>query len=320
MQRCGAALMARPQLGRELHLRGMPEGLPTINRPVYELSLYELLSAYAVQHRRQHTQVLTIAAPAFHSLDEALHHLAQFVGHVPEWRELVGFLPPELRGGVLRRSAQLRQQARRAAERRTGGMSGSADQLRLLEALLFAAPAPLSEAELAERIGLEADVPGLLQELSANYTERGVNVVRLAGGWTFRTAPDLAPFLVSERPVQRKLSRAAVETLAIIAYHQPVTRAEIEAIRGVALARGTLDRLLEAGWVRPRGRRDSPGRPLTWATTPTFLAHFGLGDLTELPGIEELRQAGLLDLGPAVLSETAGEPAEAEPEPAEEEE
>jgi segregation and condensation protein A len=105
MQRCGAALMARPQLGRELHLRGMPEGLPTVNRPVYELSLYELLSAYAVQHRRQHTQVLTIAAPAFHSLDEALHHLAQFVGHVPEWRELVGFLPPELRGGVLRRSA-----------------------------------------------------------------------------------------------------------------------------------------------------------------------------------------------------------------------
>ncbi len=195
-------------------------------------------------------------------------------------------------------------------------MNGSADQLRLLEALLFAAPAPLSEAELAERIGLEADVPGLLQELSANYAERGVHVVRLAGGWTFRTAPDLAPFLVSERPVARKLSRAAVETLAIIAYHQPVTRAEIEAIRGVALARGTLDRLLEASWVRPRGRRDSPGRPLTWATTPTFLAHFGLGDLTELPGIEELRQAGLLDLGPAVLSETA----EAEPEPAEEEE
>ena len=105
MQRSGTALMARPQLGRELHLRGMPEGLPTINRPVYELSLYELLSAYATQHRRQHTQVLTIAAPAFHSLDEALHHLAQFVGHVPEWRELVGFLPPELRGGVMRRSA-----------------------------------------------------------------------------------------------------------------------------------------------------------------------------------------------------------------------
>src|SRR3954454_3957144 len=184
-------------------------------------------------------------------------------------------------------------------------MNGSADQLRLLEALLFAAPAPLSEAELAERIGLEADVPGLLQELSANYAERGVNVVRLAGGWTFRTAPDLAPFLVSERLVARKLSRAAVETLAIIGYHQPVTRAEIEAIRGVALARGTLDRLLEAGWVRPAGRRETPGRPLTWVTTPAFLAHFGLDSLKDLPGIDELRAAGLLDIGPASLGEAA---------------
>jgi segregation and condensation protein B len=201
-------------------------------------------------------------------------------------------------------------------------MNGPADQLRLLEALLFAAPAPLSESEIAERLGLETDVPAMLQDLAASYAERGVNLVRLAGGWTFRTAPDLAPFLVSERPVARKLSRAAVETLAIIAYHQPVTRAEVEAIRGVALARGTLDRLMEAGWVRPRGRRDAPGRPLTWATTPAFLAHFGLGDLTELPGVDELRQAGLLDLGPAVLSETAIEPeeAEAEPEPADAEE
>jgi segregation and condensation protein B len=190
-------------------------------------------------------------------------------------------------------------------------MNGSSDQLRLLEALLFASPLPLSEAELAERLGLETDVAALLQDLGASYAERGINLVRLAGGWTFRTAPDLAPFLISERPVSRKLSRAAVETLAIIAYHQPVTRAEVEAIRGVALARGTLDRLLEAGWVRPRGRRDSPGRPLTWATTPAFLAHFGLGDVTELPGLEELRAAGLLDLGPAVLNETAIEPAEA---------
>src|SRR5947207_28302 len=171
-------------------------------------------------------------------------------------------------------------------------MNGSADQLRLLEALLFAAPAPLSEAELAERIGLEADVPGLLQELSANYAERGVHVVRLAGGWTFRTAPDLAPFLVSERPVTRKLSRAAVETLAIVAYHQPVTRAEIEAIRGVAVAHGTLDRLMETGWVRPKGRRDSPGRPRTWGTTPAFLAQFGLDSVNDLPGIDELRADG----------------------------
>jgi segregation and condensation protein B len=184
-------------------------------------------------------------------------------------------------------------------------MSEPGGQVRLLEALLFAAPAPLAEAELAQRLGESADVPGLLKDLAAQYAERGVNLVRLAGGWTFRTAPDLAPFLVSERPVSRRLSRAAVETLAIIAYHQPVTRAEIEAIRGVALARGTLDRLLEAGWVRPRGRRDSPGRPLNWATTSAFLAHFGLDDVTELPGLDELRAAGLLDLGPAVLGEEA---------------
>ena len=190
-------------------------------------------------------------------------------------------------------------------------MNEHTDRRRLLEALLFAAPTPLAEEELAQRLGEGADIPGLLRELAAQYSERGVNLVRIAGGWSFRTAPDLAPFLVSERSVSRKLSRAAVETLAIIAYHQPVTRAEIEAIRGVALARGTLDRLLEAGWVRPRGRRDSPGRPLNWATTTAFLAHFGLDDLSELPGLDELRAAGLLDLGPAVLGEEAAVPAEA---------
>jgi segregation and condensation protein B len=185
------------------------------------------------------------------------------------------------------------------------------EQIRLLEALLFAAPEPLSEDELTRRLGEEIDVPALLRELGEIYAQRGINLVRLAGGWTFRTAPDLAPNLRSERTVSRKLSRAAVETLAIIAYHQPVTRAEIEAIRGVALTRGTLDRLLEAGWVQPKGRREGPGRPLTWATTPGFLAHFGLDSVSELPGIDELRAAGLLDIGPAVLAET---PEEAEPE------
>jgi segregation and condensation protein B len=178
-------------------------------------------------------------------------------------------------------------------------------QLRLLEALLFAAPEPLSEAELAMRLGEDADLPALLGELAEIYAERGVNLVALAGGWTFRTAPDLATALRSEREVSRRLSRAAVETLAVIAYHQPVTRAEIEAIRGVALARGTLDRLLESGWVQPKGRRESPGRPLNWVTTPGFLAHFGLESLKELPGVEELRQSGLLEIGPAIFSEGA---------------
>jgi len=184
-------------------------------------------------------------------------------------------------------------------------MSEHRDQRRLLEALLFAAPGPLAADDLAARLGDSADVAALLQELAESYAERGVNLVRLAGGWTFRTAPDLASLLKSERVVPRKLSRAAVETLAIIAYHQPATRTEIEAIRGVALARGTLDRLMEAGWVRPLGRRDSPGRPLNWATTPGFLAHFGLDGLDALPGIDELRAAGLLDIGPVVLGEAA---------------
>ena len=175
--------------------------------------------------------------------------------------------------------------------------------MRLLEALFFAAPEPLGEADLTRHLGPEADIASLVRELAEIYDGRGVNLVRVAGGWTFRTAPDLGPELQRERIVARKLSRATVETLAIVAYHQPVTRAEIEAIRGVALARGTLDRLLEAGWVRPAGRREAPGRPLIWATTPEFLSHFGLDNLRDLPGIEELRAAGLLDIGPASLGE-----------------
>ena len=184
-------------------------------------------------------------------------------------------------------------------------MTAHPDALRHLEALLFAAPQPLAEAELAARLGDGADVPELLRQLAGHYAERGVNLVRLAGGWTFRTAADLAPGLANERTIARKLSRAAVETLAIVAYHQPVTRAEIEAIRGVVLARGTLDRLLEAGWIRPGGRREAPGRPLNWVTTPQFLAHFGLDSLAELPGLDELRAAGLLDLGLAVLGDAS---------------
>jgi segregation and condensation protein B len=188
------------------------------------------------------------------------------------------------------------------------------DRLRLIEALLFAAPEPISEAELAVRLGDDSDIPALLRELAEHYDGRGINLAGLAGGWTFRTAPDLAAALRSERDVPRRLSRAAVETLAVIAYHQPATRAEIEAIRGVGLARGTLDRLLEAGWVQPKGRRESPGRPLNWVTTPHFLAHFGLDNLKELPGVEELRQAGLLDIGPALLGDGFA-PSEDEAEP-----
>jgi segregation and condensation protein B len=180
-----------------------------------------------------------------------------------------------------------------------------AQNLRLVEALLFAAAEPLAEETLARHFDTKEDVPGLIRELAESYSGRGVNIVRLAGGWAFRTAPDLAPKLRIERLVARKLSRAAVETLAVIAYHQPVTRAEIEEIRGVALGKGTIDTLMEAGWVRPKGRRAGPGRPLLWVTTTGFLVHFGLDSLNELPALDELRAAGLLDLSPIALSETA---------------
>jgi segregation and condensation protein B len=189
-------------------------------------------------------------------------------------------------------------------------VSERAQRLRLVEALLFAAATPLEETVLAQYFDDEVDVSELLRELVEGYAGRGVNLVRLAGGWAFRTAPDLAVKLRIERPVARKLSRAAVETLAVIAYHQPVTRAEVEEIRGVALGKGTIDTLMEAGWVRPRGRRASPGRPLLWITTPDFLAHFGLDSLNELPGIDELRAAGLLDATPAVLGELTSETGE----------
>ncbi|MFL5269797.1 MAG: SMC-Scp complex subunit ScpB [Stellaceae bacterium] len=183
-----------------------------------------------------------------------------------------------------------------------------AQGLRLVEALLFASAEPLGEEALLRHLGESSDVGVLLRELAESYAGRGVNLVRLAGGWTFRTAPDLAPKLRIERAVTRKLSRAAVETLAVIAYHQPVTRAEIEQIRGVTLGKGTIDTLMEAGWVRPKGRRAGPGRPLLWVTTSDFLVHFGLDSLNELPGIDELRSAGLLDLAPITFAETAAVP------------
>jgi segregation and condensation protein B len=166
---------------------------------------------------------------------------------------------------------------------------------RMIEALLFASAEPLSADELAARVPEGSDVQGHLRELQQVYAMRGVNLVQVAGRWCFRTAGDLS-FLLSRHAVeQKKLSRAAMETLAIIAYHQPVTRAEIEDVRGVATSKGTLDLLLETGWVRMRGRRKAPGRPVTYGTTEAFLVHFGLDAVGDLPGVEELKGAGLLD-------------------------
>lgn len=169
------------------------------------------------------------------------------------------------------------------------------EKLRVLEALLFAAAEPLDEASLAKHLGAKDDVTQLLDELQTLYAGRGVNLVRVAGKWAFRTAEDLSFLLEHYSVEQRKLSRAALETLAIIAYHQPVTRAEIEEIRGVTTSKGSLDVLLEIGWLRLRGRRRAPGRPVTYGTTEAFLNHFGFDTIRDLPGLAELKGAGLLD-------------------------
>jgi segregation and condensation protein B len=170
-----------------------------------------------------------------------------------------------------------------------------AEELRILEALLFAAEAPLDEKTLAARLPAGVDVRALLLQLQNEYETRGVNLVRVGGKWSLRTASDLAWLLTRETVVTRKLSRAAIETLAIVAYHQPVTRAEIEEIRGVTTSKGTLDVLLETGWIRLRGRRKAPGRPVTYGTTEAFMSHFGLDALADLPGVDELKGAGLID-------------------------
>jgi|TARA_R110002020_G_scaffold135323_3_gene302216 segregation and condensation protein B len=169
-----------------------------------------------------------------------------------------------------------------------------AEAERIAEALVFASAEPVSEDFLAERLPLGVDIPAVMESLSSFYASRGVNLIRSADRWAFRTAADLSFVIRKDDNDVRKLSRAALEVLAIIAYHQPVTRAEIEDIRGVQTSRGTLDVLMEAGWVRFRGRRRTPGRPVTLGTTPDFLDHFGLEELRDLPGLEELKGAGLL--------------------------
>jgi segregation and condensation protein B len=181
-------------------------------------------------------------------------------------------------------------------------ISNDSQLLRILEAMLFAASEPLTEATMASRLQEGTDISGLLKELSAYYANRGVNLVRVGSKWALRTASDVAPALRLETEVPSKLSQAALETLAIIAYHQPVTRAEIEEIRGKALSRGTLNTLLEAGWVRPKGRRRTPGRPVTWGTSDEFLYQFGLESVEDLPGIEELKASGLIDQRPAITT------------------
>lgn len=167
--------------------------------------------------------------------------------------------------------------------------------VRIAEALLFAASEPLDERTISESLPKDSDVAAVLSELREQYSSRGVHLVKVAGKWSFRTAEDLSYLLEKHAHEERRLSKAALETLAIIAYHQPVTRAEIEEIRGVSTSGGTLDILLETGWVRPRGRRRAPGKPITYGTTDAFLSHFGLDTVKDLPGLADLKAQGLLD-------------------------
>jgi len=180
-------------------------------------------------------------------------------------------------------------------------MNDKPDQnIRLLEAILFASTDPVKEKSLARRLPEGVEARPLLEQLKSDYQERGVNLVNVGGSWAFRTSADLTNMLNREVEVARKLGRATIETLAIIAYHQPITRGEIEEIRGVSLSKGTFDALFDQGWIHPRGRRQTPGRPTTWGTTDGFLDHFGLTSVKDLPGIEELKSAGLLDKRPAI--------------------
>jgi len=184
------------------------------------------------------------------------------------------------------------------SEDKAGDAGINTEHLRMAEALLFAASEPLEEKALAASLPESADLSRILAQLQKLYQGRGVTLVKVAGKWQFRTAPDLAFLLRKEQPEQRRLSRAAIETLAIVAYHQPVTRAEIEDIRGVALSRGTIDALMEVGWVKIRGRKRTPGRPVTYGTTESFLVHFGLESVSHLPGVDELKAAGFLEALP----------------------
>lgn len=181
-------------------------------------------------------------------------------------------------------------------------MTNDPEDIRLLEALIFASTKPMQISDMIKWFPYlkEESLYGLLKTLRQDYEGRGIILHDNGGFWSFKTASDLGERLNMEVEVERKLSRAAMETLAIIAYHQPLTRAEIENIRGVATGRGTLDILIESGWVKPGRRRESPGRPLTWVTTSGFLSHFGLETITDLPGLDDLKSAGLLDRRPAV--------------------
>ena len=246
-------------------------------------------------------QTQAVAAEAAHDEDEAIAHEAGVDDGNPGEEEVVAIITEE----VIEIEMVVEESTEDMPEGETEDQPSAtvtrhprADRnqhLRIVEAILFATAEPVDVAHLKAFLPEGTDIAGLLTDLQANYANRGVNLVEVAGKWLFRTSDDLSYLLRREKVEARKLSKAAMETLAIIAYHQAVTRAEIEDIRGVAISKGTLDQLLEIGWVRMRGRRKTPGRPVTYGTTDAFLSHFGLNEVGDLPGLQELKGAGLLD-------------------------
>jgi segregation and condensation protein A len=311
MREAAARLLARDRVGRDVFVRGAPEGLRTDRRNRWQCDWFALVQAYGQVKARTAPVVHMVRERPVMTLDTALERVSAMLGVTLRWLELRDFLPPD-GDPRLRRSALASsfgaggiaagQQFRPAACAAAGPVSDAADEgpdtpdviARAVEAALFAAEEPLTAEAISAHLG-GADVRAALRELADHYSGRGICLVERGRRWQFQTAPDLAHLLRREQEESRRLSRAATEVLAIIAYHEPVSRAQIESIRGVQTARGTLDVLMEAGWVRPAGRREVPGRPVVYATTPEFLVHFGLNSRRDLPGIDELRAAGLLD-------------------------
>eukprot|EP01037_Dinobryon_pediforme_P007710 gene7708-7771_t len=325
MRRAAERLVNRPSLGREFFARGMPEATTQSQAPLYQASLYDLLSAYAFQRQKHALSKVTLKQRFVWSLAEARAALVRILGVSQDWTALEPYLltyaaTPGQRRSIKASSFSASLELVREGFSLCAALAAAAPRcakpimkiqpfslfedpehekdvaaLRVVEAMLFASAEALSESELGARLQGRSDIRDLLQILSRQYAGRGVELVRISDKWAFRTAKDLAWLLVEGAQEPKKLGRAAMETLAIIAYHQPTTRAEIEDIRGVAVARGTIDALLEAGWIRLRGRRRTPGRPVTYGTTARFLDHFGLEQISDLPGLDELKGAGLLD-------------------------
>lgn len=328
MRDAAARLMGRDRLGRDVFVRGAPEGLRIDRKAKWQCDWFALVQAYGQVKARTAPVVHMVRDRMVMTLDSALSRVSSMLGVNIDWMELRDFLPPHA-DPKLRRSALASSFVAALELARMGkaelsqeevfgplmlgdqGMNRPDDLVRAVEATLFASEQPMTADGISAHLG-GASVKEALAELQASYAERGINLVERGKHWHFQTAPDLAHLLRREREEARRLSRAATEVLAIVAYHEPVSRAEIEAIRGVQTAKGTLDVLMEAGWVRIVGRREVPGRPVIYATTPEFLTHFGLDSRRDLPGIDELRAAGLLDPVEDALAAAMEVPGQAE--------